>query len=154
MKKFLLILISLFFIITFIFFIYENIKQKLTAEVYNFKTQEIKKLFADEVSKKKGNTSAITYLISRDNSVREALLKNDRNLINFQEELKNIQHFSDNKNLWIQIIDKNGYSFYRSWTNKVGDYAADARLDITDMIKNPREMITISTGRFDMTFKI
>uniref|UniRef100_UPI0040485EB3 HD domain-containing phosphohydrolase n=1 Tax=Aliarcobacter sp. TaxID=2321116 RepID=UPI0040485EB3 len=65
----------------------------------------------------------------------------------------NIQHFTDNKNLWIQIIDKNGYSFYRSWTNKVGDNAAAARLDIADMIKNPKEMITISTGRFDMTFK-
>lgn len=153
MKKLLFILTLLFFIIILLFFIYENKKEELTTEVYNFKTQEIKKLFADEVSKKKGNTSAITYLISRDNSVREALLKNDRNLINFQEELENIQHFSDNKNLWIQIIDKNGYSFYRSWTNKIGDYAAAARLDIADMIKNPREMITISTGRFDMTFK-
>lgn len=153
MKKLLFIFILLFFTIFLLFFIYENKKKQLTSEIYNFKTQEIKKLFADEVSKKKGNTSAITYLISRDNSVREALLKNDRNLINFQEELENIQHFSDNKNLWIQIIDKNGYSFYRSWTNKIGDNAAAARLDIADMIKNPREMITISTGRFDMTFK-
>lgn len=153
MKKLLFIFILLFFTIFLLFFIYENKKKQLTSEIYNFKTQEIKKLFADEVSKKKGNTSTITYLISRDNSIREALLKNDRNLINFQEELENIQHFSDNKNLWIQIIDKNGYSFYRSWTNKIGDNAAAARLDIADMIKNPREMITISTGRFDMTFK-
>jgi len=153
MKKFILIAILFSFTTFLLFFVYKNKKDSLTLEIYNLKTNEIKKLFADEVSKKKGNTSAITYLISRDNSVREALLKNDRNLINFQEELENIQHFSDNKNLWIQIIDKNGYSFYRSWTNKIGDNAAAARLDIADMIKNPREMITISTGRFDMTFK-
>ena len=52
-----------------------------------------------------------------------------------------------------QIVDKNGYSFYRSWTNKVNDHAASARLDIADMIKNPQPKRGISTGRFDMTFK-
>jgi PAS domain S-box-containing protein len=153
MKRLISISILLLVITFLLFLFYNNEKNALKTQIYNSKIEEIKKLFADEVSKKKGNTSAITYLISRNNSVKEALLKNDRNLINFQEELKNIQHFSDNKNLWIQIIDKNGYSFYRSWTNKIGDNAAAARLDIADMIKNPREMITISTGRFDMTFK-
>uniref|UniRef100_UPI00404729DC hypothetical protein n=1 Tax=Aliarcobacter sp. TaxID=2321116 RepID=UPI00404729DC len=67
MKKLLLIFILSLFIVVSIFFIYENKKEELTTDIYNFKTQEIKKLFADEVSKKKGNTSAITYLISRDN---------------------------------------------------------------------------------------
>ena len=152
MKKnliFILITLSTFLL----FFIYITKKEALILEIYDLKTSEIKNLFKDEISKKKGNTSAITYLISRDNSVREALLKKDKSLIDFQEDLENIKHFSDNKNLWIQIIDRNGFSFYRSWTDNVGDNAAAARLDITDMIKNPQEMITISTGRFDMTFK-
>ena len=152
MKKnliFILITLSTFLL----FFIYITKKEALILEIYDLKTSEIKNLFKDEISKKKGNTSAITYLISRDNSVREALLKKDKSLIDFHEDLENIKHFSDNKNLWIQIIDRNGFSFYRSWTDNVGDNAAAARLDITDMIKNPQEMITISTGRFDMTFK-
>ena len=69
------------------------------------------------------------------------------------KEIKNGIYFGNNKNLGIQIIDKNGFSFYRSWTDKVGDDASIARLDIKEMIKNPKEMSTISTGRFDMTFK-
>lgn len=152
MKKnliFILITLSTFLL----FFIYITKKEALILEIYDLKTSEIKNLFKDEISKKKGNTAALTYLISKDDSIIEALLKKDRTLINFKEDLENIQYFSDNKNLWIQITDKDGFSFYRSWTEQVGDNAAAARLDISDMIKNPREMSTISTGRFDMTFK-
>ena len=153
MKRILLILTIVLFTTFLLFFTYKNKKDTLTLDVYNSKILEIKKMFTDEVSKKKGNTSTITYIISRDHSISEALLKKDKNLINFQELLENIQHFSEYKNLWIQIIDKDGFSFYRSWTNQVGDNAAAARLDVVDMIKNPKEMTTISTGRFDMTFK-
>ncbi|MDY0050974.1 MAG: PAS domain S-box protein [Aliarcobacter sp.] len=153
MKKIFLILTALFFTSSLIIFTYTSKKQSLTLDIYNSKALEIKKIFASEVAKKRGNTAALTYLISKDNTIIEALLKKDRTLINFKEELENIQHFSDNKNLWIQITDKDGFSFYRSWTNQVGDNAAAARLDISDMIKSPKEMITISTGRFDMTFK-
>jgi PAS domain S-box-containing protein len=153
MKKFLLLLTVVSFISFILFFTYKNKKDTLTSDIYNSKALEIKKIFASEVAKKRGNTASLTYLISRDNTIIEALLKKDRTLINFKEELENIQHFSDNKNLWIQITDKDGFSFYRSWTDQVGDNAAAARLDIADMIKNPKEMITISTGRFDMTFK-
>jgi PAS domain S-box-containing protein len=153
MKKFLLLLTVVSFASFILFFTYKNKKDTLTSDIYNSKALEIKKIFANEVAKKRGNTAALTYLISRDNTIIEALLKKDRTLINFKEELENIQHFSDNKNLWIQITDKDGFSFYRSWTDQVGDNAAAARLDIADMIKNPKEMTTISTGRFDMTFK-
>ncbi|MDX9815124.1 MAG: PAS domain S-box protein [Sulfurimonadaceae bacterium] len=153
MKKIFLILTALFFTSSLIIFTYTSKKQSLTLDIYNSKALEIKKIFASEVAKKRGNTAALTYLISKDNTIIEALLKKDRTLINFKEELENIQHFSDNKNLWIQITDKDGFSFYRSWTDQVGDNAAAARLDISDMIKSPKEMTTISTGRFDMTFK-
>ncbi len=153
MKKILLLLTVVSFTSFILFFAYKNKKDTLTSDIYNSKVLEIKKMFANEVAKKRGNTAALTYLISKDNTIIEALLKKDRNLLDFKEELNNIQHFSDNKNLWIQITDKEGFSFYRSWTNQVGDNAAAARLDIADMIKNPKEMTTISTGRFDMTFK-
>lgn len=153
MKKNLLIFTIVSLIFLLIFLTYKNKKDTLTLDIYNSKVLEIRKFFASEVAEKRGNTAALTYLISKDDSIIEALLKKDRTLINFKEDLENIQYFSDNKNLWIQITDKDGFSFYRSWTEQVGDNAAAARLDISDMIKNPREMSTISTGRFDMTFK-
>ena len=153
MKKNLLIFTIVSLIFLLIFLTYKNKKDTLTLDIYNSKVLEIRNFFASEVAKKRGNTAALTYLISKDDSIIEALLKKDRTLINFKEDLENIQYFSDNENLWIQITDKDGFSFYRSWSEQVGDNAAAARLDISDMIKNPREMSTISTGRFDMTFK-
>ena len=53
----------------------------------------------------------------------------------------------------MQIIDKNGHSFYRSWTPKRADYLAHFRIDIANMIKTHKPMNTISTGKFGMTFK-
>ncbi len=153
MKKIILISISILVAAGSLFYFYDNKVQNLTEEIYNLKVEEIREDFNHEVVKKRGNTSSLTYLISRDKSIIEALLKNDSSLIDFSEQIKNIEHLGDNKNLWLQIIDKNGYSFYRSWTDKVGDKASNARLDIEEMIKKPQEMITISTGRFDMTFK-
>ncbi|MGM0518156.1 MAG: HD domain-containing phosphohydrolase [Campylobacterota bacterium] len=151
------ILISLILLLTLSLIINEFYYKKrindLTNDIYLNKSKEIKKRFDKEVENKFGKTFALTYLLSEDKQLTKALLKDDNSLLNYNKTIKNIQKYGEYKNLWIQIIDKNGYSFYRSWTNKVGDYAAAARVDIVDMIKNPRPMRGISTGRFDMTFK-
>ncbi|WP_198262918.1 EAL domain-containing protein [sulfur-oxidizing endosymbiont of Gigantopelta aegis] len=57
------------------------------------------------------------------------------------------------ENLWFQIITKDGDSFYRSWTDKRGDKIANNRLDIASVLKSPEILTSISTGKFDLTFK-
>ncbi len=154
MKK-LAIGIVVLFIFVLIFnqiFYYPAIKN-YTNEIYKNKSQEVIKLFNSEVEKKFGKTFAMTYLLAQDEKLIKALLTKDRSLINYTKIINEVQEFGGYKNLWIQIIDKDGYSFYRSWTKKIGDHAASARLDIADMLKNPKPMRGISTGRFDMTFK-
>lgn len=154
MKKLLLLLsiFAIFYILIHKFY-YENKVQDITDEIYELKSEEIKQLFHDEVEKKFGRTFAMTYLLSQDERLIQALLNNDNSTLDYKQIVKNIEKFGDYKDLWIQIIDKNGYSFYRSWTNKIGDHAASARIDIQDMIDDPKPMRGISTGRFDMTFK-
>lgn len=153
MKKLILFAIALllFLIVNEVY--YNKEVQKLTQQVYKTKSDEIIKLFNDEVEKKFGKTFAMTYLLSKDDKLINALVKNDRSLLDYTEIINEIQKFDEYKNLWIQVIDKDGYSFYRSWTNKIGDHAASARIDIVDMINDPKPMRGISTGRFDMTFK-
>jgi signal transduction histidine kinase len=51
------------------------------------------------------------------------------------------------------VIIKEGNSFYRSWVSKREDPIIKSRLDIAKMIESPKAMNTISTGRFDLTFK-
>ena len=153
MKKIILIPILISIVFVFLFFLYENKIEIATQKIYTNKVSEIQRIFTDEVNKKKGATAALTYLIGEDKSIIDALKKSDKTLINFNDKIKKIGLYSDYKNLWLQVIDKNGFSFYRSWTDNVGDNLATTRLDIANMIKKPQEMFTISAGKFDMTFK-
>lgn len=135
------------------YFLYVKNVQEIQKTIYLEKSVELKNNFKKLVEEKKGKTFSLTYLLSQNPKVINALVKNDNTILDFHNTLDGIQKYGDFKNLWIQIVDKNGVSFYRSWTTKVGDNAALARIDIEQMIKNPKPMQQISTGRFDMTFK-
>lgn len=149
---YILALLSFLFVLIHKFYYEEQIKQ-LTQKIHEKKSKQIKQQFRYEVKKKFGRTFGLTYILSKDKKIIKALLNKDNRILDYKSVISEIEQYGEFKNLWIQIIDKDGYSFYRSWTNKVGDYAAAARLDIAEMIKNPRPMRGISTGRFDMTFK-
>ena len=154
MKKLLLTILSLVSIFIFINYNYYQKKiEEKNIEIYKTHTTKIKNIFRELVSQKQGKTSAITYILSQDKNVIEALLKNDKSTIDYTDTIKGIEQYDKYKNLWIQIIDKDGYSFYRSWTKKVGDSVSSIRDDVASMIKEPRAMNQVSTGRFDMTFK-
>ncbi len=66
---------------------------------------------------------------------------------------KNLRLNTKYQNVWIQVSDNKGISLYRSWTDKHGDDLTKVRKDIKQMIRNPKIMLTISTGIYDMAFK-
>jgi len=146
-------LLILAFFMLFHYFYYKGKINTLTKQIYTSKSDTIVKLFEKEVEKKFGKTFALTYLLSQDDKLIEALVTKNNAKLDYKKTIHEIEKYGEYKNLWIQVIDKNGYSFYRSWTKKVGDHSASARLDIADMLKNPQPKRGISTGRFDMTFK-
>ncbi|MEA3512802.1 MAG: HD domain-containing protein [Campylobacterota bacterium] len=132
---------------------YNNQISILKKEVYLQKSLSLKSSFQKLVDKKQNKTAAMTYIISQDKNLQEALFNKDIKLLNYEKTIKGIEKFVKYKDLWLQIIDKDGYSFYRSWTNKIGDHAATARVDIAKMLIDQKAVYHISTGRFDMTFK-
>ena len=150
MKK---ILVLIILSITIFLYYYNTNITKITNEIYYNKSLELKLQLDNLISKKQGDTAALTYLISQDKNLKESLLQNNNQIIDFTQTIIGLTKNTRFKNIWIQIIDKDGNSFYRSWTNKVGDNISNARVDIAAMIKNPKPMNQISTGKFDMTFK-
>ena len=146
-----IVFVTILLISYFFYFIPTN--KDISSKIYLDKSEKMKELFREEVKKKYGKTDVLTYMLSEDKKIVEALIKKNSSLLNYENTLKQIEKLTDFKNLWIQIIDKNGYSFYRSWTNEVGDYVASGRLDVAEMMKNPRPLKGISVGRFDLTFK-
>jgi hypothetical protein len=134
-------------------FFFNTYRNKIRDKIYTKKSVEIKEEIAYFIKQKQGGTAAITFVISKDRTIAEALGQNDPSIINYDEIIKGLSKYSDYKNIWIQIIDRNGNNFYRSWMKKHGDYMADARKDIALMLRSPHPMNHLSTGKFDMSFK-
>ena len=135
------------------YYYYTNHISMMKKDIYFTKSQELKNTLKELILKKHGETSALTYVISQDKNIKNALKLNNNKLISYNKLIDGLETIGNHKDIWVQVIDKNGYSFYRSWTNKIGDSVSNIRVDIAEVIKNPKPMSQISTGRFDMTFK-
>lgn len=57
------------------------------------------------------------------------------------------------EDLWLQLIDLDGHSVYRSWTSKVGDDLSKVRPEIKRMLAKPKVKRVVSVGRFTLSFK-
>lgn len=63
-----------------------------------------------------------------------------------------IENFSNYKNIWIQIVDTNGVSLYRSWS-EVREGLAKIRPEFAEIIRTGQPVTSISSGRFDLSIK-
>jgi len=57
------------------------------------------------------------------------------------------------KNIWIQVLNKDLTSIYRSWSDKNGDSLKDVRGDLVEVFKTKKVSYSISSGKFDLTIK-
>ena len=57
------------------------------------------------------------------------------------------------KNIWIQVIDANGTSLYRSWSKYKGGNLCRIRKDICEALEEKKPMMSVSTGEFDISLK-
>lgn len=104
------------------------------------------------IKKKKNATLALTITLSSNSDVLDILnhKKEDIKLNKLSLLLRKETAF---KNVWFQVLDKNGISLYRSWSKKRNDKLYKVRPDLIEMIENPKIRSTISVGKYDMTFK-
>jgi len=105
------------------------------------------------IEEKQNATLALALAVSHSGVLQQAALNHTTSqsvLQNISKELSNNTEF---KNVWIQLIDKNGRNICRSWTNNKGDTLAKIRSDVALMSKNPKAQSSISVGNFDITLK-
>ena len=113
----------------------------------------MRKLFTDEIKRKQDNTLNMAFILSQDQNLINALKTKNKSLLNYDNTLLFLHDNSDYKNLWLQIVDKDGRSFYRSWRKITGDDLSNVRTDLDELIKNPKPTTNISSGLFDLTLK-
>ncbi|NOQ80192.1 MAG: EAL domain-containing protein [Gammaproteobacteria bacterium] len=123
--------------------------QERYASVANEMNEQIQTL----IDEKKEAILLLALSVSNNPDIKQGLKVNDSSYLQLDQFTTILEKNTFLKNIWFQIINKNGDSFYRSWTKKRGDKISLARLDIASMLKKPEIKSAISTGKFDITFK-
>jgi signal transduction histidine kinase/CheY-like chemotaxis protein len=105
------------------------------------------------ILEKKDATLAMAISLASNDMFKQALKNQNHSSIS----LKNISNdYKENtvfQNIWLQIIDKQGRSFSRSWTKKRGDDLFSLREDVRVILKDKQVRTTISVGKFSISFK-
>jgi signal transduction histidine kinase len=118
---------------------YSNLSSNLEDKVYSL------------IHTKQNATLSMAITLAENEKIKEALL--NRNIYDLKELSNKLREHTDFKNVWFQLVDKNGISIYRSWTAEKFDKIKNVRMDLQKLYKNPKIESTISIGKYDITFK-
>ena len=126
-------------------------------ELLNEKYKTISQNFQDNanslIQTKKNATLAIALTLAEDERIKNILLNNESGDYNLDKLSQKMREYTNFKNVWFHIINKDGFSVYRSWTNNKNDKIENFRLDLQELLKNPSLKSSISVGIYDITFK-
>ncbi len=128
-------------------------KDKITFSNYKNQAKNLQDRVSNMILSKQKSTVAMALSIA-DNKKLEEDIKNNAITKDYYTHL--IEKFKDNtlyKNIWIQILDKNLVSQYRSWSDKRGDNLYILRSDLRYVLKNKKPAYSVSIGRFDLSIK-
>ena len=132
-------------------------KQEKLEEYHHDKFTAIADSMVNEVKtlivEKQNATLAIALSLTQSTEILSTLESGNYSDLELNEFSLKLRDETDFKNVWIQLINKKGISFARSWTAKRGDDLSKIREDVRSMIRQPRVKTTISVGKFDMSFK-
>ena len=122
-------------------------------ERYSTIAKEMRQKTQTLIDEKKEAILLVALSMSHNPSIHKAIKSNQISGLKLDELSEQFSQQTTLKHLWFQIIKTNGDSFYRSWTKKRGDNLSQIRLDIAAILQEPKIITTISTGKFDLTFK-
>ncbi|MEA1918932.1 MAG: diguanylate cyclase [Campylobacterota bacterium] len=105
------------------------------------------------IQEKQNATLSLAISFAQNNRLNDLLRNNKDSLSLLKTFSATLRQETDFKNVWLQLVDKDGISRARSWSSKYGDNLALIREDIRSMINKPEVKSTISVGIFDMSFK-
>ncbi|MDF1883264.1 diguanylate cyclase [Sulfurimonas sp. SAG-AH-194-C21] len=149
------LLFSIVFIaITYLYFELAKEKQ-VTLNKYTLSKAviDIKNDFSSMILQKQKSTLAMAISLANNKAIVDDIVNaniDDSYYKNLSLELEKSTLY---KNIWIQILDVNGVSLYRSWTTKKGCCLLELRPELTHVIQKKENLSTISVGKYDLSIK-
>ncbi len=123
-------------------------------DTYRDKVLESKIYLHTLIKEKQNATSTIGLGLSRNSDIIKALKNSSINPTLLKDYSKRLNQNTDFKNVWFQLVTKEGISIQRSWTNYKNDKISLSRKDLQKALIDKQMLNTISIGKFDMTFKV
>jgi len=150
LKIFLVVFVVFYVIWSYIGFIQ---KEKETLQKQNYQAQclDMKKRLEAMILAKQKSTVAMALILVND----KELVKNlsEKNIPSHYYK-KLIDSFKKNtlyQNIWIQILDKDLNSIYRSWSDERDDNLENIRANLKDIIKKKKTTYAISAGKYSLS---
>ncbi len=113
----------------------------------------MKKRVENLILAKQKSTVAMALSLANDKKLSQNMLNNKIEKKYYEKLINNFKENTQYKNIWIQIIDKDSISLYRSWTDKSGDSLKKIRTDLKEVFRTKKVVYSISSGKFDLTIK-
>jgi len=122
-------------------------------KIYRNEAEFMKKNLASMIDEKKKSTTAIAITLASNDLLPE-LIENKTQL---NEKLNNLildfQNYTNYKNIWVHILDKNLHSIYRSWTGVQDDTFCLKRKDFQYVLKKQKILSLIGIDVFSINIK-
>src|SRR6218665_1872973 len=129
-----------------------NKQKTLLDSIYNSVNTSIIKLTQNSLDNKANATLSIALALIKDPNLHKLMANKEYDKFNYKDFSQQIRDNTKFKNIWVQIIDKEGNSIYRSWTDKKGDSLL-FRKDLKKFIEDKVISTSISVGLYSMTIK-
>lgn len=95
-----------------------NKQENLLNSIYNSTNTNILKLTQSFLDDKKNTILSIVLSLAKDNELQKNLINHVYDKFDYKTISEQISENTKYKNIWIQIINNEGTSIYRSWSDK------------------------------------
>ncbi|WP_159445706.1 ATP-binding protein [Malaciobacter marinus] len=151
-KYLLLFVILALSVVLFTSLYIHNKEKNLLDSKYKESAKNTKEFIKNLIENKQNATLAIAISLAKDDRLYSYMKNKTYKNFEYEKISSQMREYTKFKNVWIQIIDKNGTSIYRSWTKKTNDNLL-FRKDLNKMLKKQDITTSISVGKFDLSIK-
>lgn len=127
--------------------------QEMRNAVYELQVEEMRENIARMIEQKQKSSLAIALSIANDKSLVELIKQKEIPTNYYSNLMLMFQKDTLYQNIWIQLVDKDAVSLYRSWSPLKGDTLMADEDDLQNTTSTKTPFHTISVGKFDLSLK-
>ncbi len=150
-------ILSIVIIIISSIFVYasyvKSATQSMRESIYKLQVESMQEDLNRMIVQKQKSTLAIALSLANDKSLIKTIEQNNIPYNGYSDLVAKLREHTLYKNVWIQIIDKNAVSIYRSWSTLKGDNLFTGRKDLAKVFADKKATYSINLCRFDLTMK-